>query len=88
MRAEDIQTGMILNWQSTTWPSKKSRWLVLEEQHFGTLEGRRFKLYCLQRNSVSFGFQRNSVSFGDLGETSSYVFHNGNMHRFSIHSQI
>jgi len=79
MRAEDIQTGMILNWQSTTWPSKKSRWLVLEEQHFGTLEGRRFKLYCLQRNSVSFG---------DLGETSSYVFHNGNMHRFSIHSQI
>ena len=76
---DDIRTGMVLNWQSEAFPDKKSRWIVLEQLTPSAIEGRRFKIYCLQ-TSVN----QSTV----VGETTNYVFHRGNIHRFTVHSQV
>lgn len=76
---DDVKTGMVLNWQSEHYPEKKSRWIVLEQLSPAAIEGRRFKIYCLQ-TSV-----KQSTA---AGETTNYVFHRGNIHRFTVHSQV
>jgi len=79
MTVEDIQTGMILNWQSTTWPEKTSRWIVLREIEEPQVEGRRFEMFCIRSNLKSGP---------DLNHSTTYVFHHGNIHSFSLHSQV
>ncbi len=78
MRAEDIQTGMILNWQSTTWPDKKSQWIVLEELETIGENTKMFNIFCIY----------NSSDVPIINTPTTYTFHNENIHRFSIHSQI
>ena len=76
---DDVKTGMILNWQSEMFPEKKSRWIVLEQLTPSPIEGRRFKIYCLATS-----FKQSPA----MGETTNYVFHRGNIHRFTVHSQV
>jgi hypothetical protein len=78
MRAEDIQTGMILNWQSTTWPDKKSQWIVLEELETMGENAKMFNIFCIYTSS----------GFPVVNTPTTYTFHNENIHRFTIHSQI
>ena len=75
---DDIRAGMILNYQSETWPDKNSRWIVLE-QLSDHVDGKRFKLFCI-KSSV--------VDAPDLNISTTYAFHRGNIHRFTVHSQI
>ena len=80
MTVEDVVPGMILNYQSERWPSKNSRWVVLEkltENHAG--DGKRFKLFCIKSSLKAAP---------DLNRSTTYTFHYGNIHRFSVHSQI
>lgn len=79
MTVEDVQTGMILNWQSITWPDKTSRWIVLREIEKPHVEGRRFEMFCIKSNLNSSP---------DLNQSTTYIFHQGNIHHFSVHSQI
>ena len=79
MRVEDIQTGMILNWQSTTWPDKTSRWIVLGQIEKPHVEGKRFEIFCIKSDLDSGP---------TINQSTTYVFHLGNIHRFSVHSQI
>jgi len=76
---DDIQAGMVLDWQSETWPSKTSRWLVLEELEHTSDKEKRFNIFCMYSTAV--------VSSG-INQPTTYIFHNQNIHRFSIHSQI
>ena len=76
----DIKAGMILNYQSETWPDKKSRWIVLEELRDMDVDGKRFKIYCIQCSM--------SEQSGVVNEATNYVLHRGNIHRFTVHSQI
>jgi hypothetical protein len=79
MIVDDVRTGMILNWQSEHYPEKKSRWIVLEQLRETHVEGRRFKIYCLQSSD-----KQSTI----VGDTTTYTFHRGNIHRFTVHSQI
>ena len=51
LTVEDIQSGMVLTWQSGAWPHKTSRWIVLEQLEDSPIEGRRFNIYCIQDNT-------------------------------------
>ena len=43
---DDIRVGMILNYQSESWPDKKSRWIILEQLRGTThVDGKRFKMF-------------------------------------------
>ena len=79
MIIDDVQTGMILNWQSSTWPKKKSRWIVLGQIEAPQVEGKRFEIFCI-KSSLD--------AAPDLNQTTTYTFHHGNIHNFSVHSQI
>jgi len=80
MTVEDVESGMVLHWQSETRPNKKSLWIVLEQLENAVIEGRRFNIFCLQSNAC-----RHSAA---VNEVTTYIFHHGNIHRFSVHSQI
>ena len=79
MTVEDVRPGMILNYQSERWPSKNSRWIVLEQLGETHADGKRFKLYCIKS---SLG------TAPDLNQSTIYAFNYGNIHRFTVHSQI
>lgn len=79
MNIDDIQTGMVLDWQSETWPDKTSRWIVLEQLEDSAIEGRRFNLYCLQSDSERRGA---------VNTISSHLFRSDHIHKWTIHSQI
>tara|TARA_Y100001937_G_scaffold127646_1_gene200542 strand:+ start:1519 stop:1773 length:255 start_codon:yes stop_codon:yes gene_type:complete len=84
MTIDDIQPGIILNYQSEKWPTKNSRWLVLEQLKEpralpNGAEGKSFKIYCI-KSSLD--------TAPDLNQSTTYTFHHGNIHRFSVHSQI
>ena len=79
MTVEDVRPGMILNYQSERWPSKNSRWIVLEQLGETHVDGKRFKIFCIKSSL-------NCAS--DLNESTIYAFRHENIHRFSVHSQI
>jgi hypothetical protein len=79
MTVEDVESGMVLHWQSETWPNKKSRWIVLEELEHASDKEKRFNIFCMYSTAVT--------SSG-INQPTTYIFHNENIHRFSIHSQI
>jgi hypothetical protein len=79
MTVEDVESGMVLHWQSERFPNKHSRWIVLEElKHQSDEQGKVFNIFCIYSNSQST----------IINIPTSYSFHNENIHRFSIHSQI
>ena len=79
MTIDDIQPGIILNYQSEKWPNKNSRWIVLEKLTENHAEGKSFKLFCIKSSLEDAP---------DLNKSTNYTFHRGNIHRFSVHSQI
>ena len=78
MTVDDVQTGMILNWQSDMWPNKKSRWIVLEQLEHGAIEGRKFNLYCIQ-SSLNPEYSSRVVP---------HLFRDDQIHKWTVHSQI
>ena len=76
---DDVKPGMILNYQSESWPDKNSRWIVLEQLRETHVEGKRFKIFCI-RSSIE--------AAPDLNKSTTYTFHSGNIHRFTVHSQV
>ncbi len=79
MTIDDVQTGMVLTWQSGTWPHKKSRWIVLEQLEDSAIEGRRFNLYCIQSDA-----ERNRP----VNTVCPHLFRRDEIHKWTIHSQI
>jgi len=78
MKVEDIQPGIVLNWQSERWPHKTSRWIVLEQLASTEGEAKMFNIFCVY----------NSSKLPVVNTPTTYTFHNENIHRFTIHSQI
>ncbi len=78
MKVEDIQPGIVLNWQSQRWPHKTSRWIVLEELENTGENTKRFNIFCVY----------NSSDVPVINTPTTYTFHNENIHRFTIHSQV
>lgn len=77
---DDIRVGMILNYQSENWPDKNSRWIILEQLRGTThVDGKRFKMFCIKSSLWNAP---------DLNTSTDYTFHRGNIHRFTVHSQI
>lgn len=79
LSVEDIQTGMVLTWQSGAWPHKTSRWIVLEQLEDSPIEGRRFNIYCIQDNT-----KEGAV----INRVLPHLFRHDYIHRWTIHSQI
>ena len=74
----DIQPGIVLNWQTERWPHKTSRWIVLEELKTVGENAKMFNIFCVY----------NSSKVPVVNTPTTYTFHNENIHRFTIHSQI
>jgi len=81
MKVEEIEPGMLLNWNSEKWPNKTSRWVVLDEVESHSPDAKRFNIFCVY-SSHAVGWN------AGVNEALSYTFHNENVHRFTIHSQI
>ena len=79
LAVEDIQSGMVLTWQSGTWPHKTSRWIVLDQLENSPIEGRRFNIYCIQDNT------KEDVAINTI---QPYLFRHDHIHRWRVHSQI
>jgi hypothetical protein len=78
MKIEEIEPGMVLNWHSSRFPDKTSRWIVLEKLEDLGDDTKMFNIFCVYTSS----------ELPIVNTPTTYTFHNENIHRFTIHSQI
>ena len=80
MTVEELQPGIVLDWQSTRFPDSHSRWIVLEElEHDPRKNEKRARLYCIYSSRPKVGKINNEVT---------YTFTNSTIRNFTVNSQV